>query len=101
MFYRVVTYDRSTERMRGNLPVPPRHLSEVKRIAGFQPTDDGLGEYPLDQDQTRWIAQLLGFRPDPDRFYYYVEPYEPPEDDGLQPGNCLPDDDPTPPASPP
>jgi hypothetical protein len=84
MIYRVVTYDRSTERMKGNLPVPPFILDKVKSVAGFHPQDDGLGEYLLDEQQTRQIAQLLGFRPEPDRFYYYVEPYQPSDDNGLQ-----------------
>ena len=84
MIYRVVTYDRSTERMKGSMPVPPFVLDEVKKIAGFQPQDDGLGEYLLDEDQTRQVAQILGFRPETSRFYYYIEPYEPAEDDGLQ-----------------
>jgi hypothetical protein len=84
MIYRVVTYDKATERMKGNLRIPPSVLAEIKRIAGFQPDHDGLGEYPLDEEQTRAIAKILGFHPDPGRFYYYVEPYEPPEDDGLQ-----------------
>jgi hypothetical protein len=84
MIYRIVTYDKATERMRGNMSVPPTLLDQVKRIAAFQPQDDGLGEYPLDEKQTREVAQVLGFNPEPDTFYYYVEPYEPPEDDGLQ-----------------
>ncbi len=84
MIYRVVTYDRSTERMKGYLSVPPVILEEVKKVAGFKLQDDGLGEYALDDEQTRQIAQLMGFRPEPDRFYYYIEPYEPAEDDGLQ-----------------
>jgi hypothetical protein len=85
MIYRIVTYDRATDRMKGNLPIPPNALDEIKRIAGFGPQDDGLGEYPLDEIQTRQVARILDFNPEPDRFYYYVEPYEPPEDDGLQP----------------
>jgi len=85
MIYRVVTYDRKTERMRGNLRIPPNVLAEIKRIVGFQPQGDGLGgEYPLNEAQTRDIARILGFRPEPDRFFYYVEPYEPPADDGLK-----------------
>ena len=84
MIYRVVTYDRKTEQMRGNLRIPPNMLAEIKRMAGFQPQDDGLGEYPLNEEQTRDIAQILGFRPEPDRFSYYVEPYEPSADDGLK-----------------
>jgi hypothetical protein len=84
MIYRVVTYDRSTERMKGSLAVPPVILERVKKVAGFQPQDDGLGEYPLDEQQTRKIAQLMGFSPEPDRFFYYVEPYEPVNDDGFR-----------------
>ena len=84
MIYRVVTYDRGTERMKGNLPVPANLLDQVKDIAGFQPQDDGLGEYLLSDEQTRRVAQVLGFRAEPNKFYYYIEPYEPPEDDGLQ-----------------
>jgi hypothetical protein len=84
MIYRIVTYDKDTERVKGNMPIPVNVLSEVKRIAGFRPEDDGLGEYDLNDDQTRQIARIVGFDPHPDRFYYYVEPYEPPEDDGLQ-----------------
>lgn len=84
MIYWVVTYEKATERMKGNLRIPPSVLAEIKKIAGLQPDHDGLGEYPLDEEQTRAIARILGFQPDPGRFYYYVEPYGPPEDDGLQ-----------------
>jgi hypothetical protein len=84
MIYRVVTYDKETELMKGNLPILPSLLEEVKRITGFGPQDDGLGEYPLDEGQTREVARILGFNPEPGRFYYYVEPYESPEDNGLQ-----------------
>ena len=84
MMYRIVTYDRSSETMKGSLIVPPSVLAKVKKVAGFQPQDDGLGEYPLDGEQTRRVAKLLGFSPEPERFYYYVEPYDPPEDSGFQ-----------------
>lgn len=86
MIYRVVTYDRETERIKGTLVVPPNVLGKVKKIAGFQPQDDGLGEYPLDEAQTQQVAKVLGFTPQPDRFFYYVEPYDPPEDSGFQQG---------------
>jgi hypothetical protein len=59
-------------------------LPRVKKIARFAPEHDGLGEYPLDETQTNQVAKLLGFRPEPDRFFYYVEPYEPSEDSGFQ-----------------
>ena len=88
MIYRVVTYDNKTDEMRASLPIPPVVEAQAKRIAGFRPQDDGLGEYPLDEEQTRQIAALLGFHPEPDRFHYCVEPYEPPEDTGLQAGKA-------------
>lgn len=84
MIYRIVTYDRTSERMKGSLIIPPSVLSKVKRIAGFKPQDDGLGEYPLDEGQTRQVAKVLGFRPDTEKFSYCVEPYDPPEDSGFQ-----------------
>jgi hypothetical protein len=86
MIYRVVTYDRTTEGIKGSLVVPPSVLPKVKKIAGFRPRDDGLGEYPLDEGQTRQVARILGFRPDTDKFYYYIEPFDPPEDSGFQQG---------------
>ena len=84
MMYRVVTYDRASERMKGQMIVPPAVLTKVKKIAGFEPQHDGLGEYPLDETQTKLVAKLLGFRPEPERFFYSVEPYDPPDDSGFQ-----------------
>ncbi len=85
MIYRVVTYDRTSEQMRGSLIVPPSLVGKVKKIAGFKPADDGLGEYALDGSQTKKIAKILGFKPEEDRFYYYIEPYDPPDDTGFLP----------------
>ena len=85
MIYRVVTYDRTTEGMKGSLVVPPSVLAKVKKIAGFQPRHDGLGEYPLDPKQTQKIGKILGFTPEPEKFHYSVEPYDPPEDSGFAP----------------
>jgi len=82
MSYRVVTYDRAAERMTGSIAIPSHLLSKVKRIAGFQPQDDGLGEYPIGEEQTKLVAQTLGFNPEPGLFFYYVEPYDPPEERG-------------------
>jgi hypothetical protein len=84
MIYRVVSYDRASEQMKGSLIVPPGVLAKVKKFAGFKAKDDGLGEYPLDEVQTKQVAKILGFRPESDRFYYHVEPYDPPEDSGFQ-----------------
>jgi hypothetical protein len=70
--------------MKGSLVIPPSVLAKIKKIAGFRRQDDGLGEYPLDERQAREIAKILGFRPEPERFYYSVEPYDPPADTGFR-----------------
>ncbi|HTW52523.1 MAG TPA: hypothetical protein VME45_11615 [Stellaceae bacterium] len=84
MIYRIVTYGRPDERMRGSLVIPNNAVSWAKQVAGVQPEDDGLGEYLLSEDQTRALAQYLGFKPEPEQFYYYLEPYEAAEDTGFQ-----------------
>ena len=78
MIYRVVHYDKKTERVSGSRPVPWPVVAEVKRIAGLGPLDDGLGEYELDEQQVRRVADILRFSPSTDRFYYYLEPYNQP-----------------------
>ena len=69
MSYRVVTYDRATERMTGSIAIPSYLVSKIKIMAGFQPQDDGLGEYPMDEEQTKQVAQILGFNPEPGSFF--------------------------------
>ena len=46
MIYRIVTYDKTTERIKGDLPIPRSAVDQIQQIAGFGPQDDGLGEYP-------------------------------------------------------
>jgi hypothetical protein len=88
MIYRIVTYSRDDERMRGSLAIPEGWVAWAKGAAGVQPDDDGLGDYPLNEEQTRVFAQQFGFRPEPERFFYYLEPYEPPEDTGFEPARA-------------
>jgi hypothetical protein len=88
MIYRIVTYDKLTERMAGSLPIPRPLVAEIRKIAGVSPLHDGLGEYPLNEEQTSRVAQLLGFPPAPERFHYYLEPYDQP-DNGLTPGQAV------------
>ena len=73
--YRLVSYDKQTERKRGEFAIPDDNLAVVREIAGILPTDDGLGDYPLNDDQATAIARLLNMKIDCDAFAYYVEPY--------------------------
>ena len=76
--YRLVSYDKETERKIGEFAIPDENLAVVRKIAGILPTDDGLGDYPLNDKQAIGIARLLSMRIDCDAFTYYVEPYEVP-----------------------
>jgi hypothetical protein len=78
MIYRIVTYDKATERMVANLPIPWTFVAEIRKIAGVTPLDDGMGEYPLTDEQVRQIAQILHLRPEPEAFDYYLEPFNQP-----------------------
>jgi hypothetical protein len=73
--YHIVTYDR-TRRMRGSLPIPLSATEQIKGIAGFGPQDDIRESYSLDEEQIGLIAEVLGFRPEPNQFFYHVEPYD-------------------------
>jgi hypothetical protein len=66
----------------GTLPVKPRGSRWLQQIAvlllfGRQLRTGGRA--------LRQVVRVLDFNPEPDHFYYYIEPYGPPEDDGLQP----------------
>lgn len=76
--YRLVSYDKQTERKSGETAIPDGKLAAIREIAGILPTDDGLGDYPLRDDQAKFIARLLKRKVDCDACTYYVEPYEVP-----------------------
>ena len=73
--YRIVTYDRATERMVANLPIPWTFVAKIRKIAGVTPFDDGMGEHQLTDAQVRRIAQILHFKPETELFFYYLEPF--------------------------
>jgi hypothetical protein len=84
MMYRVVTYGRGDDRIRGTMIIPGGLVPWVKSMAGLTPSDDGMGEYLLNENQIRRLAQYLHFKPEPEYFYYYIEPYITAEATGLQ-----------------
>jgi hypothetical protein len=73
MQYRLIFYNRSTDRAGGLIDIPRTFLPQVWAIAGIRNEND-LGEYPLDPRQGRDIAALIGFEPDVSRFEYHLEP---------------------------
>ncbi len=76
--YRLVGYDKATERKHGEFAIPEERLAAVREIARILPADDGLGDYPLDDEQARTAARVLNVTIDCARLAYYVEPYDMP-----------------------
>lgn len=75
MQYRVILYNRTTERWGGSVKVPGRHVKKVLELAGVKDPRE-LGEIELAPKQLDDIAALLKFRADLSRFYYHLEPIE-------------------------
>lgn len=76
MRYRIILYDRTTEEAGGVISVPQKHLGRILAIAGIADPHEP-GELPLDEDQAREIATLIGFAADIPRFHYHLEPIAP------------------------
>jgi hypothetical protein len=79
MQYRLIFYNRTTDRAGGLIDIPEVYLPRVLGIAGITKPNEP-GEYPLGPDQVRDIAALVGFRPDVSRFEYHLEPLGPSHD---------------------
>jgi hypothetical protein len=73
MQYRLRFYNRSPDQVGGVMDIPENLLPQVLAIAGMQNANDP-GEYPLDPNQVRDIAAVLGFKPEVARFVYHLEP---------------------------
>ena len=74
----IVGFDRHTERVSVEHPVPPAALTAAMLIANVPPTDpDLVGAYPLDADQARQIAELINITIEPDRFDWFLEAFAP------------------------
>jgi hypothetical protein len=76
--YRLVGYDRVTDRMLVHFDIPNDDVWTVKQIARVSPLDDGLGAYPLDNPQARDIAGLLRQAIDTERCEFFLEPFAEP-----------------------
>lgn len=76
MQYRIISYNSCTDLMSAAISIPAKHIRRVLAIAGVV-NADALGELPLEEDQARDIAALVGFDADVSRFHYHLEPIAP------------------------
>ena len=70
----IVGYDRGTERVVAEHPIPPTTVTAAMLIANFPPDDpDLIGAYPLTEDQARQIAAVANVTIDPANFDWFLE----------------------------
>lgn len=73
--YDLVGYDRETERLAEQHPVPSSLVNVVKQIAGVgDKSDYQLGAWELTEEQVKEIAQVITVEPDLRRCDFFLEP---------------------------
>jgi hypothetical protein len=70
--YRVIMYERSTDRVGGIIDVPPALVPQALSIAGVVNAAEP-GETELTGAQARALANLLGFQANVSRYVYHLE----------------------------
>ena len=75
--YRIIIYNRTTDRVGGVIDIPAPLLNKVLAIAGIAATPDEVGEFALSGEQVRDISSLVNFGADFSRFHYHLEPVDP------------------------
>jgi hypothetical protein len=76
MIYKLVAYDRETERLVYAHRVPAEQVDSAKRAAGIDPDSrTAIGDWPLTAFQADAIAQLIGTKVDLEHLEFFLEPY--------------------------
>lgn len=74
---RIVGFDKASESLVVDLPVPAAALERVKRIAEVPAADpDLMGAYPLTAEKVKLAAEAAHVIIDPGRYDYFLEVYE-------------------------
>ena len=74
--YRLVGYEKRTERLEVRVDIPRDKVAEALVIAGV-PALDGIeiGDWELTAEQAKEIGPVINFRPDLRHYDYFLEPY--------------------------
>ena len=74
--YRLVGYDRKTERLVEKHAIPAKWVRYAQGVARIRPNDpQAIADVPLDASQARDIAGTIGISVDADNREYFLEPY--------------------------
>jgi hypothetical protein len=74
--YRLVGYDKRTERLEVRVDIPLDKVAEAMAIAGV-PSGESMeiGDWELTPEQAKEIGRLIIFKPDLRHYDYFLEPY--------------------------
>jgi hypothetical protein len=70
--YKLVGYDRTTERVGAEYDIPADKVVTIKKYLGINDRD--VADVPLDSGQAREIAHVLDVRLDLDNLDFFLEP---------------------------
>jgi hypothetical protein len=74
--YRLVGYDKRTERLEVRVDIPRDKAARAKLIAGMPDGDvSATGDWELTPEQAKEIGRIIDFRPDLSHYEYFLEPY--------------------------
>lgn len=74
--YRLVGYDKRTERLEVRVDIPQDKLGQALAIAGIAGGGDAaVGDRELTPEQAKQIGRAIAFRPDLRHYDYFLEPY--------------------------
>jgi hypothetical protein len=73
--YKLVGYDRDTELLAAEHPLPTAAVERAKSIAGIADRSEIIGDWPLSTEQARSIARIAAIMADLDRYDWFLEPY--------------------------
>ena len=74
VLHEVTGYDKRTERLSVEHPVPEGQSVSVRNLAQLTPEDDGVGGYPLDSAAAVSIGLQIDRPLDADLYDWFLEP---------------------------
>ena len=76
VLYRIVGYDRTTERLAVSFDIPAQLVADVMKVADVPKTDPyAVGAYPPEVGQVRDIAGIIRRRIPAHEYEYFLEPF--------------------------
>ena len=79
LVYKLVGYDRKTERQSVKFDIPAKHAAFAKTVVGLNPHRDVIGDQPLTEMQARDIGRVIGCPIDTAHSDFFLEPYNQPQ----------------------